>query len=1165
MKNGKVFCSQDKKLLQSPDGIIFLNKCATCKMILEKEAKTQKRATHLARATGATDPTKLNCEDFRTGERDGDFICNFDNAAVCGTDGKTYSNRCALCAENVKTRSQVGIKNEGECESSTPEQDLCSAFRPYVRDGRLGCTRENDPVRGPDGRTHGNKCAMCAELFLKEAEENRKRQDETRIRRSAEKDFCKEYENQAKNGRLFCTRESDPVRGPDGRMHGNKCALCADILKRRFSEEKYKAAENLRKAEEKVKVKREIEKLCNEYKGHAKNGILFCTRENDPVRGPDGKMHGNLCSMCQAFYQAEAKAKKKAEARNKREPGEASLFAELCSEYRKYVRNGKLPCTRENDPIQGPDGKMHGNTCSMCEVFFQAEEKKKKEAASFEELCSEYRKYVRNGKLPCTRENDPIQGPDGKMHGNTCSMCEVFFQAEEKKKKEAASFEELCSEYRKYVRNGKLPCTRENDPIQGPDGKMHGNTCSMCEVFFQAEEEKKKKEAESRNKRQSETASFEELCSEYRKYVRNGKLPCTRENDPIQGPDGKMHGNTCSMCEVFFQQEERARAKAKREAAKELCSEFRSQVRNGMLICTRENDPVRGPDGKMHGNKCAMCATVFELEEEEKKNNGTEEKAKVEAEKFKRETVKELCREYRNYVRNGRLPCTRENDPIEGLDGKIHGNTCSMCEAFFQQEAKEKEAELRTKVKREAEKDTCGEFRSLMQNGNLFCTRENDPVRGPDGKTHGNKCAMCKSVFQKENEERMRKEAEKQRTASEHGSSGSGGGGGGGKAQDQCAEFRDNMKNGKLSCTRESDPVRDANGKTYNNKCSMCKEILEKQSGGKNTYSGYKANGTESASGKDPCDEFRGQMKNGQLICTRESDPVRDSNGKTHGNKCAMCKEKLEKEAAESKKKEDNDRQNTTERSNEKQDQCHEFRSMVRDGKLICTRENDPVRGPYGKMHVNKCAMCQSIFDREASDRKKNDEEKSHNQPSNDKKDQCKEVPKGTENGKSGHSLASIARISADECANFRAYLRNDELLCTRENDPVHGADGRLYKNKCYMCRTVFQKEALERARLQEKPSQPRSSSEEDSSDSPKSSLDSEMCKHYRVLPKMGYLCPKNLQPVCGDDGQTYNNPCMLCHENLIRQSNTHIRSEGPCEQNSIPETTPLSVPASVK
>lgn len=41
------------------------------------------------------------------------------------------------------------------------------------------------------------------------------------------------------------------------------------------------------------------------------------------------------------------------------------------------------------------------------------------------------------------------------------------------------------------------------------------------------------------------------------------------------------------------------------------------------------------------------------------------------------------------------------------------------------------------------------------------------------------------------------------------------------------------------------------------------------------------------------CDEFRGQMKNGQLICTRESDPVRGPDGKTHGNKCSMCKEKL--------------------------------------------------------------------------------------------------------------------------------------------------------------------------------------------------------------------------------------------------------------------------------
>ncbi|XP_064133989.1 serine protease inhibitor Kazal-type 5 [Loxodonta africana] len=1013
LKTGKLFCPQDKNLFQSPDGLNLIQKCAMCKVILEKEARYQKRARHLARATRDTDPAKLNCDDFRRGERDGDFICTFENAAVCGTDGKTYSSRCALCAENAKTRSQVGIKSEGECENHNPEHDLCSAFRPYVKDGRLGCTREHDPVLGPDGRTHGNKCAMCAELFLKESEENAKREGTTRIRRDAIKDFCEEYENQVRNGRLYCTRESDPVRGPDGRMHGNKCALCAEFFKQLFSEEKNKADENLRKPKE--KVKRDIEKLCREYHDYAKNGILSCDRENDHFRSSDGKMHSNLCSRCQAFYLEEAKEMEEgeAEARNKRESEKTPAYAELCSEYRKFLRNGKLFCTRENDPIQGPDGKMHGNTCSM------------------------------------------------------------------------------------------------------------------CEAFFKAEEEKKKKEGESRNKRQSEKpTSFEALCSEHRKLMKNGQLLCTRENDPIQGPDGKMHGNTCSMCADLFKQQERAKAKAKREAAKDLCSEFRNQVRNGMLICTRENDPVLGPDGKMHGNKCAMCASVFKIEEDEKKNNGKEEKEKLEPEKVKRQAVQELCSEYRNYVRNGQLACTRENDPIEGLDGKIHGNTCSMCEAFFRQEEKEKEVESRARAKRAAEKDTCSEFRSLLQNGSLFCTRENDPVRGPDGKTHGNKCAMCKAVFQKEDEERKRKEEEDQRMTSEHGPNG----GAGGDGKDQCAEYREKIKNGKLSCTRENDPVRGADGKSYNNKCIMCKEILQREATEKNN-SGLRSNSAEAASGKDMCDEFRSQMKNGQLICTRESDPVRGPGGKTHSNKCTMCKERLEREAAEKKKEEENKRENG-ERSNEKKDQCHEFRSQLRDGKLICTRENDPVRGPYGKMHVNKCAMCQSIFEREANERKKNEEEKSRAKPSN---------------------------YSKDECSNFRQRVRNEQLICTRENDPVRGADGKLYKNKCFMCRAVFQKEALEKARILEEPIHIRAS-EKVSPDSPNSSLESDMCKHYRVLPRMGYLCPKNLQPVCGDNDRTYNNPCMLCHENLIHQTNIHIRSAGRCEENSRPGTTPLSM-----
>lgn len=140
MKNGKLFCSQVKNL-QIPDGIMFLKRCAKCKIILEEEAHSQKRARHLGRVIRATAPAKLNCDDFKKGERDGDFICTFDQAAVCGTDGKTYSNRCALCAENVKTRSQVGIKNEGECENSNPEQ-VRTTVRVAGNIGRLTSKRK---------------------------------------------------------------------------------------------------------------------------------------------------------------------------------------------------------------------------------------------------------------------------------------------------------------------------------------------------------------------------------------------------------------------------------------------------------------------------------------------------------------------------------------------------------------------------------------------------------------------------------------------------------------------------------------------------------------------------------------------------------------------------------------------------------------------------------------------------------------------------------------------------------------------------------------------------------------------------------------------------------------------------------------------------------------
>ncbi|KAL9971717.1 hypothetical protein ACROYT_G017919 [Oculina patagonica] len=79
-----------------------------------------------------------------------EFVCKEIYAPVCGTDGKTYGNKCFMELEACTQKKNVSVAHNGECS-----------------DCNFVCAEIYAPVCGTDGETYGNECSMESEACEK--------------------------------------------------------------------------------------------------------------------------------------------------------------------------------------------------------------------------------------------------------------------------------------------------------------------------------------------------------------------------------------------------------------------------------------------------------------------------------------------------------------------------------------------------------------------------------------------------------------------------------------------------------------------------------------------------------------------------------------------------------------------------------------------------------------------------------------------------------------------------------------------------------------------------------------------------------------------------------------------------------------------------------------
>uniref|UniRef100_U3K1H0 Ovomucoid n=1 Tax=Ficedula albicollis TaxID=59894 RepID=U3K1H0_FICAL len=151
MMTGKtmtIACPRNYDPVCGTNGRTYPNECSLCRDFFRNRALDKKHDGRCVR---------IDCTGFLKPGSGYNIPCGVEYNPICGTNGVTYRNKCQFCTA-VASGVEVNLQKYGQCFQQQQNYNIdCT----QQKGGNTFCTSEYNPICGSDGRTYGNKCQFC--------------------------------------------------------------------------------------------------------------------------------------------------------------------------------------------------------------------------------------------------------------------------------------------------------------------------------------------------------------------------------------------------------------------------------------------------------------------------------------------------------------------------------------------------------------------------------------------------------------------------------------------------------------------------------------------------------------------------------------------------------------------------------------------------------------------------------------------------------------------------------------------------------------------------------------------------------------------------------------------------------------------------------------------